>query len=45
MTPAEFEEACEKGAHYAIVDEVIVDMEPFYKHHPGGVFTLKHNIG
>jgi hypothetical protein len=45
MTPAEFEEACEKGAHYAIVDEVIVDMAPFYKWHPGGVFTLKHNIG
>jgi vacuolar-type H+-ATPase subunit I/STV1 len=45
MTPAEFEEACKIGAQYAIVDEVVVDMAPFYKHHPGGVFTLKHNVG
>ena len=45
MTPAEFEEAIANGRKLVILDEVVVDIESFIDHHPGGKFVLQHNIG
>lgn len=45
MTIHEFEEAVARGDQLVIVDEFVLDIGPFTKHHPGGQFVIKHNIG
>jgi Cytochrome b5-like Heme/Steroid binding domain/Eukaryotic cytochrome b561 len=45
MTIAEFEEAVKAGKKYVVLDEYVLDVEPFLAYHPGGKFVLSHNIG
>lgn len=45
MTIKEFEDAVAAGSKYVIVDECVLDVEPFIVFHPGSKFALVHNIG
>ena len=45
MSTEEFEAEVAKGRQLAILEDVIVDLAPYYKDHPGGAFVLRHNVG
>lgn len=45
MTIHEFEQAVSNGRKYVVLDEHVLDVEPFLSFHPGGRFVLQHNIG
>jgi len=45
MNIHEFEEAVASGDQLCILDEFVLDVSKFTKHHPGGQFVIKHNIG
>ena len=45
LTIEEFEEAVKNGKKYVVLDELVLDVEPFLTYHPGGRFVLHHNIG
>jgi hypothetical protein len=45
MTAQEFDRAIQTGRKYVLLDNVVLDVDPFLKHHPGGQFVIKHNIG
>lgn len=45
MSPKEFHDLVNHGRKLVILDELVLDIESFVKHHPGGRFVLNHNIG
>lgn len=45
MSATEFDRAVLTGRKYVLLDNVVLDLEPFMKHHPGGEFVLRQNIG
>jgi hypothetical protein len=40
MSKAEFHRAVKCGQHFVILDEMVLDLSKFVKHHPGGKFAL-----
>jgi cytochrome b involved in lipid metabolism len=45
MTSEQFEREVASGKQYALLEDVIVDLAPYFKDHPGGAFVLRHNVG
>jgi cytochrome b involved in lipid metabolism len=45
MTRQEFKYAVYNGAKYVILDSLVLDVEQFMSHHPGGKFVLNHLVG
>ena len=45
MSRAEFDSAVHKGRKLIIVDDLVVDVEEYITHHPGGKFVIEHCIG
>lgn len=45
MSVHDFEDAVANGKLLVLLDEFVLDLQPFIAHHPGGKFVLKHNIG
>ena len=45
MKSEEFDEKIKKGAKLVILDGYVLDISSFMNEHPGGRFSLEHNIG
>lgn len=45
MSSKEFNNLVEHGRKLVILDELVLDIEGFTNHHPGGKFVLFHNVG
>lgn len=45
MTLEEFNALVEKGRQLVILDNLVLDVAPFLKCHPGGTWNIQHNIG
>ena len=45
MKREEFENLVKKGRKLVILDDMVLDVGQFIRHHPGGYFSLNHNIG
>ena len=41
----QFAERIENGEMLVTLEDFVVDVSGFIRHHPGGEFVLKHNIG
>ena len=45
MSKQEFDDAVAAGRKLVILDDHVLDIEQFIDQHPGGRFTMSHNIG
>ena len=45
MTNEQFQKKIKNGAQLVILDAYVVDIGTFLSNHPGGRFSLEHNIG
>ena len=45
MTMSEFDSKVANGEDLVILDNFVLDVSEFKLSHPGGVFSLEHNIG
>ena len=45
ITNEEFREKVEAGEKLVILDDLVLDVRPFMKNHPGGKFVIEHNVG
>jgi len=45
INKVEFRRLVEEGRQLLILDELVLDVEEFIHHHPGGKFFIKQNIG
>jgi cytochrome b involved in lipid metabolism len=45
MTSDEFNQRVESGSKLVILDGYILDVSKFLDSHPGGRFSLEHNLG
>ena len=45
ISKAEFDARVKRGEKLVILDGFVLDIGDFIAHHPGGKFTLSHNIG
>jgi cytochrome b involved in lipid metabolism len=45
LTDDEFNALVAKGRKLVILDNLVLDVEQFLIRHPGGCFTIRHNIG
>ena len=41
----EFKESVNSGKQFVILDDMVIDVSIFMDDHPGGKFSLQHNIG
>jgi hypothetical protein len=45
ITLEDFEALLQKGEKLVILDDLVLDVAWFMDEHPGGHFTLEHNVG
>lgn len=45
ITLEDFEALLKKGEKLVILDDLVLDVSWFMGEHPGGLFTLEHNVG
>ena len=45
ITEADFHKRVEGGEKLIVLDDVVLDVSAYMKHHPGGQFVLEHLVG
>ena len=45
LTPAQIDQQVEEGKPLVIFDNLVLNLQGFVRHHPGGKFNLTHNLG
>jgi cytochrome b involved in lipid metabolism len=45
MSRKEFDDAISSGRKLVILDDLVLDVDPFISKHPGGRFVIEHNVG
>lgn len=45
ISPAQFNEMVSQGANLVLMNELVLDIQDYGLHHPGGKFIIRNNIG